>query len=117
MPGKPSTVDEYVGSFEEPARAVLQSVRTLIRAVIPDGVETISYGIPTITLDGRYVVYFAGWRHHVSLYPIPDGDQALATELHPYRSGKGTLRFPLDQPIPADLIRRVVARLVERRRG
>ena len=71
----------------------------------------ISYNIPTLKRDGRSVVHFAGWKAHVSLYPMPDGDADLERDLAPYSSGKGTLKFPLAEPIPLELVRRVVARL------
>lgn len=109
-------IDEYIESFPPHARAALSAVRDAIRRAAPGTDETISYGIPTFTLDGRYVVYFAGWTHHVSLYPIPHADDGLRRDLAPYVSGKGTLRFPLGEPLPIDLIGRVaVALLAERR--
>jgi uncharacterized protein YdhG (YjbR/CyaY superfamily) len=114
---KPATVDEYIASFPPDLQAVLQSVRAAIRAAIPGTDERISYGIPTFTLAGRYVVYFSAWTHHVAVYPIPSGDVALDRELAPYRAGKGTLRFPLDRPIPLPLIGCVAARLLEERQS
>ena len=77
----------------------------------------ISYGIPTITLDDKYVVYFAGWAHHISVYPAPDGDQSLSAEIAPYRAAKGTLKFPLGKPVPYELIGKVAAALARERRG
>jgi uncharacterized protein YdhG (YjbR/CyaY superfamily) len=82
---------------------------------VPGTEERISYGIPTFTLDGRYVVYFSGWKEHVSVYPIPDADPALAQAIKPYMAGKGTLKFALGKPIPIELIQRVAARLLEQR--
>ncbi len=110
-----ATIDDYIGSFPEHVQDVLEQVRRTIRKVVPTGEETISYQIPTITLDGTYLVYFAGWKNHVSLYPIPTDDEALERKLAPYQSGKGTLKFPLDKPIPYDLIERVVKSLVQQR--
>ena len=77
-----------------------------MRRGAPGTEERISYGIPTFALDGRYLIYFAGWKQHVSVYPIPETDDVLERAIAPYRTGKGTLRFPLDQPIPYDLIER-----------
>lgn len=109
------TVDEYIASFPPDVQQKLRSVREAIRAVAPGTEERISYGIPTFTLDGRYVVYFSGWKEHVSVYPIPDADPALARELKPHMAGKGTLKFALSRPLPLELIARVAARLFEQR--
>lgn len=114
---KPATVDEYIASFPPDMQAVLDTVRAAIRAAAPGTEERISYGIPTFTLDGRYVVYFSAWKQHVAVYPMPRGDAALDRDLAPHRAGKGTLRFPLDRPIPLELIGRVAARLLEQRRA
>ena len=110
-----ATVDEYLASFPPEVRRVLEDVRTAIRAAVPGTEERISYGIPTFSLDGRYVVYFSGWKRHVSVYPIPDGDPELARAIKPFQAGKGTLKFALDQPMPIGLIQRVAARLLEQR--
>ena len=110
------SVDDYIAEFPADVQEVLQAVRRTIHATIPGAGEKISYRIPTVTLDGRWVVYFAGWRDHVSLYPVPEVDAETAEQIAPYRSGKGTLRFPLDQPVPHDLITRLV-RLLAGHRG
>ncbi|NJD29624.1 MAG: hypothetical protein FIA92_15205 [Chloroflexi bacterium] len=114
---KPETVDGYIASFPPEAREVLGAVRATIRAAAPGTEERISYGIPTFTLNGHYVVYFSGWKRHVAVYPIPDVDEALDRAIAPYRAGKGTLRFPLDRPMPHELIGRVAARLLEQSRA
>jgi uncharacterized protein YdhG (YjbR/CyaY superfamily) len=111
-----ATVDDYIGSYPEEVRVVLAEVRRTIHNTIPAAEEKISYQIPTFTLDGKYLVYFAGWKHHVSVYPVP-ADDALAEELAPYRAAKGTVKFPLNQPIPYDLIARLVTALVEQRQA
>ena len=111
----PATVDEYIASFPPEVGRTLEEVRATIRAAVPGTEERISYGIPTCALDGRYVVYFSGWKRHVSIYPIPDADPELARRIEPYRSGKGTLKFPLDRPMPLELIATVAARLLEQR--
>ena len=77
--------------------------------------EKITYQIPTITLDGRTLLYFAGWKHHISLYPVPPGDQAFERDLQRYRSVKSTLKFPLSEPIPYELIERVVKQHIDQR--
>jgi uncharacterized protein YdhG (YjbR/CyaY superfamily) len=83
-------------------------MRTLIKAVAPGATETISYAIPTFDLNGRHLVHFAGYAKHIGLYPIPTGIEAFKEELKPYKQGKGSVQFPLDQPLPVDLIRRIV---------
>jgi uncharacterized protein YdhG (YjbR/CyaY superfamily) len=104
MAEKFATVEDYIASFPPDVRAVLEEVRRTIRAAVPDAGEKISYQIPAITLDGKPLMYFSGWKAHISLYPIPPLDETLAAAIEPYRSGKGTLKFPLNEPIPYDLI-------------
>jgi uncharacterized protein YdhG (YjbR/CyaY superfamily) len=106
------TTDAYIASFPPEVQDKLTAVREAMRDAAPGTEEAISYGIPTFTLEGRHVVYFAGWKRHISVYPKPAVDEALERELGPYISGRGTLRFPLDEPIPLDLIRRVVTMLL-----
>jgi uncharacterized protein YdhG (YjbR/CyaY superfamily) len=115
VPEKFASVDDYIRSFPDDVRVVLEKVRKTIRKAVPNGEETISYQIPTVTLDGKYLVYFAGWKSHISVYPLPTGDEAFERDLDPYRSGKGTAKFPLSKPIPYDLIKRIAALLVEQR--
>ena len=117
MPDQPATVDDYLGSFPDDVRIILEEVRRTIHQVVPAADEAISYRIPAVTLDGRHLVYFAGWKHQVSLYPLPQVDHALAQELAPYRVGKSTARFRIGEPVPYDLIGRLVALLVEQRSG
>lgn len=109
-----TTIDDYIASFPPETRTILENVRRAMRKAAPGTEETISYGIPTFTLDGRYVIYFAGWKHHISIYPIPAGDEALARDIAPYRHAKGTLRFPLKEPIPYELIERLAAAAARR---
>jgi uncharacterized protein YdhG (YjbR/CyaY superfamily) len=116
MSATTTAVDEYISTFPPDVAAQLEAVRQAIRQAAPDAEERISYGIPTFTLGGRYLVYFAGWKHHISLYPVPDDDR-LNEELVPYRSGKGTLRFPLAEPMPLELVQRVAEALVSREVG
>jgi uncharacterized protein YdhG (YjbR/CyaY superfamily) len=111
MDDDPAAVDDYIAAFTPDVQASLRVVRRAIREAAPDAVEGISYGIPTFFVNGRYLVYLAGWKRHVSLYPVPDGDASLEAELAPHRSGKGTLQFPLGTAIPDGLIVRVVTAL------
>lgn len=115
MANRFATIDDYISSFPEDVQVILEEVRRTIRNVVPTAGETISYQIPTITINGKYLVYFAAWKHHISLYPIPAADEAFEQELAPYRAAKGTVRFPFRKPIPYDLIERMVALLVKQR--
>ena len=89
---------------------MLEELRALIHDAAPGVTERISYAMPTFEVDGRYLLYFAGWKKHIALYPVSAGmAKELGGELEPYRSGKGTLQLPLSGPLPLELIRRVVA--------
>jgi uncharacterized protein YdhG (YjbR/CyaY superfamily) len=99
------SVDAYIASHREATRRVLQRVRRLIRKAVPGAEEVMSYQIPTYKLEGRSVIYFAGWQRHYSLYPATSlVVETFADELEPYEVSKGTIRFPLSEPIPAALI-------------
>jgi uncharacterized protein YdhG (YjbR/CyaY superfamily) len=110
------TVDDYITSFPPVTQAVLGSLRDIVRTVLPDADETISYGIPAYRLGRTDIVYFAGWQRHTSLYPVPAVDEAVERALTPYRAGKGTLRFRLGEPLPLDLVETIVRLLAEQRR-
>ena len=101
-------MDEYIAMFPEDVQTILKQVRKTIRVAAPKADEKISYGIPTFTLNGKYLIYFAGWKYHISIYPIPVGDDAFNQEIAQYVSGKGTLKFPIDKPIPLKLITKIV---------
>ncbi len=107
------SIDEYIADFPPETRQVLEEMRELIRSSAPEATETISYAIPTFDLNGRHLVHFAGYKHHVGFYPVPSGIEAFKEELTPYKSGKGSAQFPLGKPIPEDLIRRIVEFRVE----
>ncbi len=102
------SMDEYLATLHEDVRAVLLRVRAVIRKALPEAAEAISYQIPTFKVGGRPVIYFAGWKEHYSLYPA-NGPllAALKTELEPFRVSKGTIRFPLGDPVPVGLIARI----------
>ena len=106
-----ATVDEYIASLPPAVQEVLQDIRRTMRSVVTEAGEAISYNIPSLTLDGRSFVYFAGWKRHVSVYPIPEGDDAYEEQLAPYRSGASTAKFPLGKPIPLDLIAAITKNL------
>jgi uncharacterized protein YdhG (YjbR/CyaY superfamily) len=107
------SIDEYIAEFPPQTQTVLQEARALIAAAAPAATETISYAIPTFDLNGRHLVHFAGYERHLGFYPTASGIVAFREELKPYKSAKGSVQFPLDQPLPADLIRRIVAFRVE----
>jgi uncharacterized protein YdhG (YjbR/CyaY superfamily) len=110
-----ATIDEYISSFPEDVGTILEKVRRTIRNAAPNADERISYHIPTITLNGRDLVYFAAWKHYLSFYPLPAVDEAFEQELAPYRAAKSTVRFPFRKPIPYHLIERLVALHVRQR--
>jgi uncharacterized protein YdhG (YjbR/CyaY superfamily) len=102
------SVDEYITRYPEEVQAILQRVRRTIRKAVPGAEEVISYQIPTYKLHGGYVVYFAGWKEHYSLYPASAHlVEAFKDDLAPYKVNKGTIRFPLSQPVPVKLIERI----------
>jgi uncharacterized protein YdhG (YjbR/CyaY superfamily) len=102
------SIDDYIDAQPEASKPVLQRVRSILRKALPAAEEAISYGIPAYKLHGAVVLYFAGWKQHYSLYPA--GDRLVAAfkdELAPYKISKGTIRFPLSQPVPAKLIEQI----------
>lgn len=103
----PQTIDEYIAAFPDDMQQILQQIRQTIRAAAPDAQEAISYQMPTFKLHGN-LVHFAAYKKHIGFYPAPSGIEAFKGELTPYASSKGAVQFPLDQPMPNDLIRRIV---------
>ena len=108
-PGRssPSDIDEYISGFPADVQNILQRIRRTIRKAAPGAEEAIKYQIPTFTLNGN-LVHFAAYKEHIGFYPAPTGIEKFKNELARYGSGKGTLRFPLDAPIPYDLIGKIV---------
>ena len=102
-----TTVDQYIALFPEDTRLILKKIRQIIREAAPDSVETISYRMPTYKLKGN-LVHFAAHTKHIGFYPTPSAIEEFKTELNPYETSKGAIRFPLDQPLPYDLIKRIV---------
>jgi uncharacterized protein YdhG (YjbR/CyaY superfamily) len=102
------TMDEYINTFPEDVRAILNELRQTIREAAPEAEETISYQMPTFRLNGN-LVHFAAFKNHVGFYPTPTGIEAFKDELSPYKGAKGSVQFPIDQPLPLSLIRRIVA--------
>ena len=104
----PANIDKYIADFPRDVREVLQKIRMTIKRAAPKAEETISYKMPTFNLHGQYLIYFAAYKKHIGLYPVPSGDAEFNKEVSKYQSGKGTLQFPLDQPIPYKLITKIV---------
>jgi len=104
---KPKNIDEYIARFPEDVQEILQKTRMTIRKAAPGAEETIKYQLPTFTLHGN-LVHFGGFKEHIGFYPVPSGIEAFKDELSVYKGGKGSIQFPLDQPIPYDLISKVV---------
>ncbi|MBL8165537.1 MAG: DUF1801 domain-containing protein [Anaerolineae bacterium] len=107
-----TTIDEYIAAFPENVQAILQELRATIKAAAPDASEKISYQMPTFYLQGN-LVHFAAYPKHIGFYPAPRGIEAFEDELSQYKGGKGSVQFPIDQPLPLDLISRIVRSRVE----
>ena len=105
---KPENIDEYIAGFPAATQKSLKLIRATIRKAAPKAEETISYAIPAYKLYGTALIYFAAFTNHVSVYPAPRGKDEFREELAQYKGGKGTVQFPLDKPIPTDLITRIV---------
>lgn len=103
-----NTVDNYISAFPFPVREILNQIRTIILTAAPDAVESIGYGIPAYSTNDKPLVYFAGFKKHIGFYATPSGHEEFAKELALYKQGKGSVQFPLNKPIPWDLIRRMV---------
>jgi len=110
MPGRSTagSIDEYIAGFPPEVRTRLEEIRALIREEAPAATETISYAIPTFDLKGRHLCHFAAFKAHLSFFPTGQGADAFADELKAYKGGRGTVQFPYSQPLPADLVRRMV---------
>ena len=113
---QPSTIDAYIAGFPPDVQAILQEIRRTIHAAAPGAQETIKYQIPTFTLNGN-LVHFGAFKNHIGFYPTPSGTERFQQELSVYKSGKGSVQFPLDEPIPYDPIRRIVEYRVQETRS
>ncbi|MGN6265707.1 MAG: iron chaperone [Ginsengibacter sp.] len=102
------SIDDYISGFPVEVQYLLQQVRLKIKELAPHAEEAISYGIPTFKLNGN-LVHFAAFKNHIGLYPTPSGLEEFEKELSPYKQGKGSVQFPLDKPLPLDLIGKIVA--------
>ena len=109
-------VDEYIEQFPKEVQKPLRQIRAAIKRAAPDATERISYRMPTYTGNGN-LVHFAGHRNHIGFYPTPSGIDAFKKQLSPYEGSKGSVRFPLEKPLPLDLIERIVKFRVEEDKG
>lgn len=105
---KIETIDDYIKTFPKDTQDILETLRQVIHEAAPDAIETISYGMPTFKQNGDYLIYFAAWKDHIGIYPTPAGAQEFEKELSQYKRTKGSVHLPLDQPLPCDLIARMV---------
>ncbi len=100
--------DEYISSFPKEVQKLLEQVRMTIKQNAPDAEESISYGMPAFKLNGKPLVYFAGYEHHIGFYATPSGHTEFAEELSKYKQGKGSVQFPINEALPLKLIARIV---------
>jgi uncharacterized protein YdhG (YjbR/CyaY superfamily) len=107
-----ATIDKYISTFPAEIQAVLEHVRQAIHRAAPEATDIMSYGMPTFNLNGKNLVFFSGWKHHISLHPLPAGDEAFQQELSHYKRAKGTIQFPFDKPIPYDFVEQIVTLLM-----
>jgi len=111
-----ANIDEYISGFPEKTQKILERIRITIKDAAPDAFETIKYSMPTFVFKGN-LIHFAAYKSHIGMYPVPEGDSELSKELSVYKTEKSTLRFPLDKPIPLDLISRIIKLRVKQRLG
>jgi len=107
MSNAPADIDAYIKDFPETVQTILRNIRDVIHGAIPEADETISYGMPAFKYKGKPVVYFGGWQSHIGFYATPSGNDAFRKELSQYQGAKGSVKFPLDQPMPYELIERI----------
>lgn len=101
-------VDDYINGFDGDSRARLETLRALVRDLAPESDESIAYGMPAYKLNKKPLIYFAAFPHHIGLYATPNTHEAFKKEFAPYKQGKGSVQFPHSEPLPIDLIQRVV---------
>ena len=101
-------IDEYIADFPTETQAILEEIRATIQTVAPNADESISYGMPGYKLNGKPLVYFAAFKNHIGFYATPTGHAEFAEELSKYKQGKGSVQFPIDKPMPMDLITKIV---------
>lgn len=102
------TIDDYIAQASDEVKHILRELRKIIKEEVPEVEESISYGMPAFKLKGKALVYFAGWKDHIGFYPTPSGTSEFQKELARYKAGKGSVQLPLNEPMPMDLIRKIV---------
>ena len=102
------TIEEYIATFPADVQRILKKLRQMVRKAAPEAVEAISYQMPTFKLNGKNLVHFAAFKNHIGFYPTPSGTAAFKKEIARYKSGKGSIQFPLDEPMPYDLVTRIM---------
>jgi len=105
---KPKNVDVYIAGFPKDVQKILEQIRATIKKAAPAAGETIKYAMPTFTLNGN-LVYFAAYKKHIGFYPVPTGNKTFEKEFSAYKTGKGSIQFPLEKPMPLSLIKKIVA--------
>ncbi len=108
IPNNAKNIDEYIAAFPEEIQAMLEQIRATISKLAPTAEEAIKYAIPTFVLNGRNLVHFAAFKNHIGFYPTPTGIESFQKELSKYKQGKGSVQFPLDEPMPLALITKIV---------
>ena len=108
-------MDDYIASYPEETQTQLAGVRQAIRSVAPHAGEKISYGMATFTVEGKPLIYYAGWKNHVGLYPVPTGSPRFEEAIAPYRRAKDTVRFPITRPVPLELVSKITELCLRRR--
>jgi uncharacterized protein YdhG (YjbR/CyaY superfamily) len=108
MSAKFTSIDEYIAACPEGTHDRLQAIRAEIKRLAPKATEKISYQMAAFELNGKSLIHFAGWKKHISLYPIPPGDEAFEEAASKYADGKGTMKFPLDEPMPMKLVTKAI---------
>lgn len=108
IPNTAKNIDEYIAAFPDDIQAMLEQIRATIAKTVPGAEEAIKYAIPTFILNGRNLVHFAAFKNHIGFYPTPTGIESFQKELSKYKQGKGSVQFPLDEPMPLALIIKIV---------
>jgi uncharacterized protein YdhG (YjbR/CyaY superfamily) len=108
MNTSPQTIDDYISGFPKDIQEILGTLRVMIQQAAPNATEKISYGMPTFALGGKNLVHFAAFKNHIGFYPVPSGIEKFKKELSIYKGAKGSVQFPLDKPMPLELIGKIV---------
>jgi uncharacterized protein YdhG (YjbR/CyaY superfamily) len=117
MPNTPDTIDAYMAGLPEVSRKIISTIRQMIATVAPEGSEGIKYGMPTSALNGTNIIYYAAWKKHVALYPIYPGPQEFETAIAAYRDTKDNVRFPLNLPMPYDVVDLILSQRIAQLRA